>query len=146
MMSNIASAINSLLPSEVVTVPVSVLNTLVSKVQELTAKVEALEKIQDQSCETLNLSIAQDRKRISTLESSRSSPHPGTKTEARIEKIDQILKTKGATTLKELCRILQVLPQELSRILRALDHRRYDLTTRQGDRRQKVLRLRAWNT
>jgi hypothetical protein len=149
MISNVASAINSFLPGEIIAVPASVLNTLVSKVQELTMKVEALEKRQDESQETLNLNIAQDRKRISTLESKSSasqvpSPQPGSKTASRISMIDQVLRERGPTVLKELCRILKILPQELSRILRRLDKRRFDLTTRPGDRRQKVLRPRNW--
>lgn len=148
-MIEIAQSINSFLPTEVVSIPVSILNTLVDQIQALTAKVKALERHQDESQETLNLNIAQDRKRLTALEIKehmpQSAPTPGTKTAARIDMINQILKTHGATTLKELCRILKILPQELSRILRRLDKRRYDLAARPGDRRQKVLKLRAWN-
>ena len=139
-------SINSFLPSEVVSIPVSVLNTLVDQVQSLTAKVEALQKRQDESHETLNLNIAQDRKRISSLETRPSVPQPGSKTAARIAMIDQVLKERGPTVLKELCRVLKVIPQELSRILRRLDKRRFDLTARPGDRRQKVLRIKSWSS
>jgi hypothetical protein len=37
------------------------LNALVDQVQSLTAKIEALEKLQNDAQETLNLNIAQDR-------------------------------------------------------------------------------------
>lgn len=145
-MIEIAQGINSFLPSEVVSIPVSILNALVDQVQSLTAKVEALERRHDDSQETLNLNIAQDRKRISQLESTKDTPAPakGSKTAARIDAIDRTLKERGATTLKEICRILKILPQELSRIMRGLDKRRYALSPRPGDLRQKVLKLRAW--
>ena len=68
--------INSFLPTEVVSIPVSILNALVDQVQSLTAKVKALEKRQDESQETLNLNIAQDRKRISQLESTKDTLAP----------------------------------------------------------------------
>jgi hypothetical protein len=142
--------INSFLQSEVVSVPVSILNTLIDQVHFLIAKVEALEKSQNESQEALNLNIAQDRKRIATLEArptvtQNPAPRPGSKTADRIGNIGRVLKERGPTVLKEICRLLQILPQELSRILRRLDKRRYDLTTKPGDRRQKVLRIRSWN-
>lgn len=68
---------------------------------------------------------------------------PGEKTKARIDKIDEILKTRGSTTLKELGRILKIRPQEMSRIVSRLDKRRYEMFPRAGERREKVLRLKV---
>jgi DNA-binding transcriptional MerR regulator len=72
-----------------------------------------------------------------------TAPPQGSKTLARITKIDEILKTRGSTTLKELERILKIRPQEMSRIIARLDKRRYEIFLRDGDEREKVLRLRA---
>lgn len=68
-MSNVALAhINSFLPTEVVSIPASVLTALVDQVQAFAAKIEALEKRLEESQETLNLNIARDRQRITALE------------------------------------------------------------------------------
>jgi hypothetical protein len=45
----------------------------------------------------------------------------GEKTTARIAKIDEILKIRGATTLKELKRILKISPREMSQRVAKLD-------------------------
>ena len=100
MTNVVATPINSLPMSGLITVPATVLNALVDQVQSLTAKVKALEKRQDESHETLNLNIAQDRKRISTLETRSSAPQstapqPGSKTADRIDMIGHILKERG---------------------------------------------------
>jgi len=67
----------------------------------------------------------------------------GKKTIPRIAKIDEILKTRGPATLKELERILKIDPATMTRILARLDKRRYEIYTRPGDEREKVLRLKA---
>ena len=72
-----------------------------------------------------------------------TAPPRGEKTLARIAKIDEILKARGSTTLKELERILKIRPQEMSRIVERLDKRRYEIFLRAGDEREKVLQLRA---
>ena len=69
--------------------------------------------------------------------------HNGTKTIARIAKIDEILKSRGPTTLKELERTLGIDRATMTRLLGKLDMRRYDLHSRPGDEREKVLRLKA---
>ncbi len=88
--------------------------------------------------------IAFDRRRLCQLEQSRTTAlPPGNKTTARIAHIKTILKDRGATTFKELCRILDISAREMSRIVKRLDMRFYEITRRPGDARQKVLRLRS---
>ena len=72
-----------------------------------------------------------------------TAPPRGEKTLARINKIDTILKARGPTTLKELGRTLKISSREMSRILSKLDKRRFELHSRPGDDREKVLRLKA---
>jgi uncharacterized coiled-coil protein SlyX len=67
----------------------------------------------------------------------------GEKTLARIAKIDGILKARGPTTLKELERILSVDRATMTRLLSKLDKRRYEVHSRPGDEREKVLRLKV---
>jgi DNA-binding MarR family transcriptional regulator len=80
---------------------------------------------------------------IKQLRESGRKPSNGTKTIARIAKIDEILKSRGPTTLKELERTLGIDRATMTRLLGKLDMRRYDLHSRPGDEREKVLRLKA---
>ena len=82
-------------------------------------------------------------KLIKQLRERAMKPANGTKTIARIAKIDEILKSRGPTTLKELERILGIDRATMTRLLGKLDMRRYDLHSRPGDEREKVLRLKA---
>jgi hypothetical protein len=70
-------------------------------------------------------------------------PAPGSKTEARIAKIEEILKERGPTTFKGIERILDISPREMLRITKRLDLRRYEISRRPGDARQKLIKLRA---
>ena len=72
-----------------------------------------------------------------------TAPPQGSKTIARIAKIDQVLKDRGSTTLKELERILKISPREMSRLVEKLDKRRFELHSRPGDNRERVLRLKV---
>ncbi len=67
----------------------------------------------------------------------------GKKTQARISQIDEILKTRGATTLKELEWILKIDRATMTRLLGKLDKRRFEVHSRPGDGREKVLRFKA---
>ena len=80
---------------------------------------------------------------IKQLREGSRKPSIGTKTIARIAKIDEILKSRGPTTLKELERTLGIDRATMTRLLGKLDMRRYDLHSRPGDEREKVLRLKA---
>ena len=82
-------------------------------------------------------------KLIKQLRERAMKPANGTKTIARIAKIDEILKSRGPTTLKELERTLGIDRATMTRLLGKLDMRRYDLHSRPGDEREKVLRLKA---
>lgn len=126
--------------------------SILSHVSELKARINALEAkstvIEAQVESDLNHlanGLAEDRKRLSALEQHprTTALPPGTKTTARIAHIKTILKDRGATTFKELCRILDISAREMSRITKRLDMRFYEITRRPGDARQKVLRLRS---
>jgi|APFre7841882654_1041346.scaffolds.fasta_scaffold01683_12 hypothetical protein len=78
-----------------------------------------------------------------TARSSPTRPPKGAKTIARITKIDEILKGRGPTTLKELEMFLNIRPQEMGRIIARLDRRRYEILFRDGNKRDKVLRLKV---
>ena len=80
---------------------------------------------------------------IKQLREGSKKPSNGTKTIARMAKIDEILKSRGPTTLKELERTLGIDRATMTRLLGKLDMRRYDLHSRPGDEREKVLRLKA---
>lgn len=73
----------------------------------------------------------------------KNRPSSGEKTHIRILKIDEVLKAHGPTTLRELRRILNIDKATMTRLLGTLDKRRYEIFTRSGDNREKVLRLRS---
>jgi uncharacterized coiled-coil protein SlyX len=130
---------------------------------------KAIQPLQDR-IETLEATVARQDEKIASLESTASlheenlfiqlrligqlreaaqktatppAPPKGTKTLARLAKIDEILKTRRATTLKELERILGIDRATMTRLLARLDMRRYEIHSRPGDDREKVLRLKA---
>ena len=81
---------------------------------------------------------------LAKIDRTRTTTSPqGSKTVARITKMDEVLKARGSTTLKEMERILKIRPQEMSRILRRLDKRRYEIFIRNGDEREKVIKLKV---
>jgi DNA integrity scanning protein DisA with diadenylate cyclase activity len=110
-------------------------------------KIAALTATQEHDTNRIYLDIAYDRQRISKQRplpaATPTAPPKGAKTLARIAKIHDVLKTRGATNLKELKRILNIAPKEMNRLLAKLDMRRYELHPRPGDGREKVLRLRV---
>jgi len=111
-------------------------------------KIAALETTEVKDVDRICLDIAYDRQRLAKLESCPSTiappaPPRGEKTIARIAKIDEVLKNRGATTLKEMGRILKISSKEMNRLLAKLDMRRYELHYRPGDNREKVLRLKV---
>jgi DNA-binding Lrp family transcriptional regulator len=103
--------------------------------QELRVRIAALEFAQDELEEYI--------KAILVGTSNLSAPPRGAKTIARIAKIDEILKARGSTSLKELGRVLDIRPQEMSRLVARLDKRRYEIFPRAGKKSEKVLRLRT---
>jgi hypothetical protein len=111
-------------------------------------KIAALETTEVKDVDRICLDIAYDRQRLAKLESRPSTTAPpaqprGEKTIARIAKIDEVLKSRGATTLKEMGRILKISSKEMNRLLAKLDMRRYELHARPGDAREKVIHLKV---
>ena len=143
----------SVQPSEekLITVPASLLQDLQDRIDSLEDKIVQqdnkitdLEATQDilgeNDLNQLRL-IAELRKATQIVAA--PTPPQGGKVLTRIATIDEILKARGSTTLKELERILKISPQEMSRIMVKLDKRRYEIFQRAGDEREKVLRLKA---
>lgn len=116
----------------------ALLAELMAEVKVLREKVNTLEKENDHLAENQNIQL----ELIGKLRNSAASPK-GAKTLARIAKIDEILKARGATTLKELERVLAIDRATMTRLLGKLDKRRYELHSRPGDDREKVLRLKV---
>ena len=112
-------------------------------------KIATLETTEEHNISRLALDIAYDRQRLSKLEQRSPAlqapvaPPRGEKTITRVTKIDEVLKSRGPTTLKEMERILRISPKEMNRLLAKLDMRRYELHSRPGDNREKVLRLKV---
>ena len=112
-------------------------------------KIVALESTQEHDVNRICLDICQDRQRLTRLESRPSTaptpivPPKGEKAINRIAKIEEVLKSRGPTTLKELERILGIDRATMTRLLVKLDMRRYEIHSRPGDDREKVLRLKA---
>jgi hypothetical protein len=122
------------------------LAALRAEVLGLREKVASLESLQEQDTTRICLDIAYDRRRLAALESRPSTaptPPHGEKTVARIAKIDEVLKSRGPTTLKQLEHILEISPKEMNRLIGRLDKRRYELHSRPGDARERVLRLKV---
>jgi hypothetical protein len=118
------------------------------EIAALRHSVASLETTQEHDVNRICLDICQDRRRLAALETRPASgpgtsPPRGEKTVARIGKIDEILRSRGPTTLKQLEHILKISPKEMNRLLAKLDMRRYELHARPGDAREKVIRLKV---
>ena len=120
-----------------------------SLITSLDTKVSALESTQEHDVNRICIDICQDRQRLTRLESRPPTaptplvPPKGEKAINRIAKIEEVLKSRGPTTLKELERILGIDRATMTRLLVKLDMRRYEIHSRPGDDREKVLRLKA---
>ena len=123
---------------------------LLQPLQDRISSLESIIALQDEKIAALEVTASHQEENlliqlqlIKQLRESGRKPSIGTKTIARIAKIDEILKSRGPTTLKELERILGIDRATMTRLLGKLDMRRYDLHSRPGDEREKVLRLKA---
>ena len=116
----------------------------------MSRKLASLESLQESEISRVCCDIAYDRQRLARLEqrpltgtASPTAPPRGEKSIARIAKIDEVLKSRGPTTLSQMGHILKISPKEMNRLLAKLDMRRYELHARPGDDREKVLRFKA---
>jgi len=94
-------------------------------------------------------SIAQDRRRISSLEQSRTIPTlapevKGERTASRISKLKEYLKARGGgATFQEVERLLNIRPNQMTKLVSQLDKRSFEVFARSGDQRQRVIRLKV---
>ena len=148
-------------PSETITVSLADLRQIIQDaIEPLKDRIESLESIvasQQAEMASMKADIKLDGHDIRDIyqhldalaSSGRFAPAPttapprGEKTIARIAKIDEVLKSRGPTTLSQLGRILGIDRATMTRLLGKLDMRRYELHARPGDARERVLRLRA---
>ena len=90
--------------------------------------------------------IAFDRRRLCQLEQSMiPTPAPlGDKTAARTEKLKEFLKARGGgATFQEVERLLNIRPNQMTALVSQLDKRRFEVFARSGDKRQRIIRLKA---
>ena len=94
--------------------------------------------------------IAFDRRRLCQLEQqSRIPPSApeevkGERTAARILKLKDFLKARGGgATFQEVERLLNIRPNQMTKLVSMLDKRSFEVFARSGDRRQRVIRLKA---
>jgi hypothetical protein len=116
----------------------------------LRATVTALETRQEEDTNRLCLDICQDRRRLASLEQRPSTgpapiaPPRGEKTIARVAKLKDFLKARGGgATFQECERLLAIHPNQMTKLVSHLDKRSFEVFTRAGDDRQRVLRLKA---
>jgi hypothetical protein len=133
---------------------VEALEVTVASLQEdnaaLRRSLASLEARQDQDTTRICLDIAYDRQRISKLEQG-SPQHQAAPTEprgnltaARIDLLKDTCKAHGGgITFKEAGRLLGMKPNQMTAFVAQLDKRSFEVFTRSGDRRQKVIRLKT---
>lgn len=112
-------------------------------------KITALTSTEEHDVNRICLDIAYDRQRISRLEQRPSTapiavPPKGEKSITRIAKLRDFLKARGGgATFQECERLLGIHPNQMTKLVSQLDKRSFEIFTRAGDDRQRVLRLKA---
>jgi TolA-binding protein len=113
-------------------------------------KMASMESFEEQDVTRICLDIAQDRQRLARLETqprtgtAPTAPPHGEKIVARIAKLKDFLKDRGGgATFQECERLLGIRPNQMTKLVSQLDKRSYEVFTRAGDGRQRVLRLKA---
>jgi hypothetical protein len=119
------------------------IDTLRSMINRRDEMIAALESTQETQADNQLIQLQLINNLRETAKKTTTAIPKGQKTLERIAKIDEVLKARGSTTLKELEKMLKIRPQEMSRLVAKLDKRRYEIFLRAGDKREKVLRLRA---
>jgi DNA repair exonuclease SbcCD ATPase subunit len=109
--------------------------------RRLKARISEIEDYQDDHTRAINENAAALNK---IWQGSKARTPKGSKTKKRIEKLDLMLKT-GAKALRQIEKDLGISPQEMSRLISKLDKRRYQIFIRNGDKREKVIKLRTFN-
>jgi hypothetical protein len=121
------------------------IDTLRGVINHQSERIAALESTQETQADNQLIQLQLINNLRETIKKTATIIPKGQKTLERIAKIDEILKVRGSTTLKELGKTLKIRPQEISRLVAKLDKRRYEVFLRAGDKREKVLRLRVQN-
>ncbi len=121
---------------------------LKDKIASQDKRIASLEIQQDKDFDEIASKINEHSEAINKCwQAIKATPHQassrGKKTIARMTRIDEILKAHGPITLKELENILKIDPATMTRLLTNLDKRQYEIHTRPGDEREKVLRLKT---
>ena len=125
------------------------ISALEATVASLEAKHVTFETTEEHDVNRLCLDICQDRQRISKLEQRPTAAQPpalppGDKIAARIAKLKDFLKARGGgATFQECERLLDIHPNQMTKLVSQLDKRSFEVFTRAGDDRQRVLRLKA---
>lgn len=114
----------------------------------LRLKLASLETTEEHDVNRICLDIALDRQRLAALESRAGSPQAptatGETTISRIAKVKDFLKARGGgATFQECERLLDIHPNQMTKLVSQLDKRSFEVFTRAGDGRQRVLRLKA---
>lgn len=112
-------------------------------------KLASIETIEEQDVTRIFTDIAYDRQRLARLESGpHATPAPtprGDTTIARIAKVKDYLKARGGgATFHEVERLLDIKPNQMTALVSQLDKRSFEIFTRAGDGRQRVLRLKSF--
>lgn len=111
------------------------------EIQSLKGRVLELELQNDELIAKIN----EHAENINTVwKLTKTPPAPkGQKTLQRLEKLDQTLKERGPRTIGQLKEDLKISSSEMTRLIAKLDNRKYKISARPGDEREKVIRLRA---
>jgi predicted RNase H-like nuclease (RuvC/YqgF family) len=115
----------------------------------LRLKLASIETTEEHDVTRIYTDIAYDRQRLARLETRGAAPAPtappqGEKTSDRITKLKDYLKSRGSgATFHEVERLLDIKPNQMTKLVSQLDKRSFEVFTRSGDGRQRVLRLKA---
>ena len=140
-------AIISAAVTEAVKTALERVSDLEADVSTLTTEIVELRTSSAAEIERVCVDIATDRRRLCQLEQQPKIPTPaplGDKTAARTEKLKEFLKSRGGgATFQEVERLLNIRPNQMTALVSQLDKRRFEVFARSGDKRQRIIRLKA---
>jgi hypothetical protein len=158
MFAPIAAQTDFAVPPQI-TIPSSLLEGLLSEVASLKEEIAQLrdERAQDRveldrfkaTHKTFAIQTTKDIDQLFdvTEKATRvpvASTPTGKTTVSRIAKLKDFLKARsGGATFQECERLLSIRPNQMTKLVSMLDKRRFEVFTRAGDGRQRVLRLKA---